>query len=75
MTMPTSPQCPKCHSPMQVGYLVDQGHGNARNVATWSGGEPRRSFWMGLKATEEAFETRTWRCTGCGYLESYAPAT
>lgn len=74
MTQQTSHECPKCRSPMQAGYLVDQGHGNARTVTTWSGGEPRRSFWMGLKPSDEVFETRTWRCIGCGYLESYAPA-
>lgn len=75
MTFQAPGECTKCRSPMQAGYLVDQGHANARSVTSWSEGEPRRSFWMGLKPSSEVIETRTWRCTGCGYLESYAPAS
>jgi hypothetical protein len=75
MTFQVPDECPKCRASMQAGYLVDQGHANARSVPSWSEGEPRRSFWMGLKPSGEVIETRTWRCTGCGYLESYAPAS
>ncbi|UNK56837.1 hypothetical protein MNQ95_11865 [Pseudoxanthomonas daejeonensis] len=59
---------------MKAGYLLDRGsHG--RFVAAWPEGEPRRSFWSGLKPSGTLNETRTWRRTDCGYLESYAPVS
>ena len=65
--------CSKCQSPMQPGYLLEEGHGNERSITAWVEGQPQKSFWMGLKTPREKLATRTYRCTGCGYLESYAP--
>ena len=68
--------CSKCHGPMQIGYLLERGHGDRRAAAAWVEGEPEPSFWQGLKTTDrEVFETRTYRCTKCGFLESYARAS
>ncbi len=72
MSLPAHLDCLKCRERMQPGYLLEQGHANMRSSTTWSAGEPRKSFWMGLKAATDTYETRTYRCTGCGYLESYA---
>ena len=66
--------CSKCQSPMQPGYLLEEGHGNERSITAWVEGQPQKSFWMGLKTPRQKLATRTYRCTGCGYLESYAPA-
>ena len=71
--MAQSKQCPKCGSGMVGGYVVDKTHGGAA-VATWVEGEPRKSFWVGLKlGGSKPVEITTWRCRGCFYLESYAP--
>ena len=65
-------RCPKCQSSMVEGFIVDQGYG-AATVSTWQGGEPRKSIWTGVKQDKrEQHEIVTWRCSRCGYLESYA---
>lgn len=60
---------------MEEGFVLDRGHYNAaQNVAQWIEGAPQRGFF-GLKISgHKARAIRTWRCTRCGYLESYAPA-
>ena len=71
MTQPR--QCPKCASAMAEGFVVDHTHGGA-SVSAWVEGEPRKSFWTGLKlGGKTPVDIQTWRCRRCGYLESYAP--
>jgi hypothetical protein len=58
---------------MEPGFIVDKAHANALSLAEWVEGEPERSFWTGLKTKgHEKYFVRTYRCTRCGYLESYA---
>jgi hypothetical protein len=58
---------------MEEGFILDLAHGNARTVSQWVEGEPERSFWTGLKTKDrDKFQVATYRCAGCGYLESYA---
>jgi len=65
-------QCPKCGRPMDAGYVLDVTHG-AMAQSSWVEGEPERSFWTGLKVKgHQRLPVLTYRCTGCGYLESYA---
>ena len=67
-----SPECPKCQSSMAAGFIVDEGYGTAR-VSPWQEGEPKKSFWSGIKESKrDQLAVTTWRCTRCGYLESYA---
>lgn len=42
--------------------------------SAWIEGSPEPSFWTGiqLKGRQRLLVT-TYRCRGCGYLESYAP--
>jgi hypothetical protein len=63
--------CPKCKGMMELGFVIDHGHGGVRTVSQWAEGEPQKSFWTGLKVSEPK-EVSTHRCTACGYLESYA---
>jgi len=59
---------------MQPGFVLDRGHANSRQTPLWIAGTPERSFWLGIKtAGKEQAEVRTFRCTSCRYLESYAP--
>ena len=68
----SDPTCPKCHRHMEEGFVLDQTYG-ANAQAAWIEGQPRRSVWTGLKVDRGALNPiTTYRCTGCGYLESYA---
>ena len=64
--------CPKCQGRMTEGFIIDEGYGTA-HVSTWQGGEPKRSIWTGLKKNkDEQFKVVAYRCSRCGFLESYA---
>ncbi len=60
--------CPKCGSRMVQGVTLD-GHG-AR--ASWIAGRMRRG-WLGFPILPkgEMSTIVTYRCVGCGFLESY----
>ncbi len=71
--MSVADDCPKCQAPMSPGFVVDQGDYSITTVSTWQSGAPRKSFWSGVNQSEpDQIEITTWRCTRCGYLESYA---
>ena len=72
--MPTAPDtCPKCQGPMQEGFIRDLMHGNGHAVSRWIAGSPVPSFWTGTKINDkEQHPIQSYRCTSCGYLESYA---
>lgn len=62
--------CPRCKGSMEEGFIIDlAGSGVAQS--TWSEGPPESSFWQGKKV-KSARKISTYRCEGCGYLESYA---
>ena len=66
------PACPKCRSTMEEGFIKDQGHGTV-HPSQWVEGAPETSFWTGIKTRgKEQFAVATYRCSSCGYLESYA---
>ncbi|MBI3201269.1 MAG: hypothetical protein HYZ29_06960 [Myxococcales bacterium] len=71
--MTTSPeQCPKCEGPMERGFVLDNTYGK-RLVSHWAPGAPQKSFWLGTALPdEELIPIGTFRCSSCGYLESYA---
>ena len=65
--------CPKCQARMEEGYIIDNTYGG-RVVSTWIAGAPEKSYWTGLRVKQRrAHSTESWRCTACGYLETYAP--
>jgi hypothetical protein len=58
---------------MEEGYVLDLGDAQSRNQATWIGGKPEHSFWLGLKTKDRPhLKVTTYRCPRCGLLESYA---
>jgi hypothetical protein len=64
--------CAKCKKRMEEGFILDRGHGYMY-VTSWVAGLPEKSFWVGLKIKGRTeIPISTFRCTGCGYLESYA---
>ena len=65
--------CPKCQAPMEEGYIVDSMQGG-QCVSTWIEGAPEKSFWTGVRVKHRRMHhTQSWRCTACGFLETYAP--
>lgn len=72
--MPTAAnECPKCNGPMVQGFVLDYTGGVARIVSHWAAGVPRDSSWgTGPKLPEQVIPIGTFRCSSCGYLESYA---
>ena len=58
---------------MEEGFILDNSHG-ARLQSEWIEGAPERSWWAGLKLKgRDKVPVATFRCSRCGYLESYAP--
>lgn len=66
--------CPKCKGEMEEGFILDKGDYASQQVSAWVEGEPHPSFWHGgVKVSDKRrYEVRSYRCVGCGYLESYA---
>ena len=68
----TTPECQRCRTRMERGFIVDHSHAE-RVVSQWAPGEPRKSFWSGMKLDKsELLPVATFRCPKCGFLESYA---
>jgi predicted nucleic-acid-binding Zn-ribbon protein len=64
--------CPKCGQVMEPGFVLDRGPGGVAQES-WVDGAPVPSNWTGLKVkAHQLVPVTTYRCTGCGYLESYA---
>jgi hypothetical protein len=58
---------------MTEGFIVDHGDYGAIHVSTYQEGQPRKSFWSGLKQNkQDQIRVSTFRCNRCGYLEHYA---
>ena len=77
-------QCSKCGGEMIQGFVLDlAGEGGGVFVSSWAPGAPKTSvlklFWgliqqpTGIK-TQERIPIGTFRCSVCGFLESYAAA-
>jgi hypothetical protein len=57
---------------MEEGYVLDRSYAQEL-VASWIAGKPEKSRWTGLKTRGKPhLEIQTFRCSKCGYLESYA---
>ena len=65
-------RCPKCNGEMVQGFTFES-EGPKRMVSTWVEGAPEKSFWQGAKVpAEKCIPVGTFRCSACGFLESYA---
>jgi hypothetical protein len=65
-------RCGKCESTMREGFLIDRAHNSAR-VARWAEGAPEYWFLGMLRLRgRRQLPIRTFRCSKCGFLESYA---
>jgi hypothetical protein len=67
-----TPICSKCGGQMEEGFLLDHTHG-ANLVGCWVKGPPQEALLGGVKTwRKERRWLKTFRCVGCGFLESYA---
>ena len=66
--------CPKCNGEMVQGFIFDRADGGNRRVINWVEGAPEKSdFWTVTSVPEEkCVPVGTFRCSVCGFLESYA---
>lgn len=65
--------CPKCGGRMVQGFVVDMATGDfSFGVSKWARGLPLRSILFKTWVLRNAPTVGTFRCEGCGYLESYA---
>ncbi len=65
-------RCPKCNGEMVQGFTFES-EGPKRMVSTWVEGAPEKSFWQSAKVSaDKCVPVGTFRCSACGFLESYA---
>ena len=70
--------CPKCNDKMVQGFVNMRSPGKIVQrtfevVSMWIEGAPEKGlFGVKLKG-RKTVEVETYRCSKCGYLESYAP--
>jgi len=69
------PRCARCGRTMERGVILDRADGGKPLTQDWIEGAPEKS-WFGLKTKgRERHSVITFRCGGCGHLDSYAPAS
>jgi hypothetical protein len=69
--------CPKCKARMEEGFIIEYMDFNHTQVSNWVEGQPTDNRVLGLSAGLKTKDRRmlpvsSFRCTGCGYVESYA---
>jgi len=58
---------------MEEGFVLDRKDDDRYSQPEWIEGQPTPSFWTGLKIKGlDRHPVTTFRCGGCGYLESFA---
>jgi len=64
--------CPKCQGEMEEGFRPDFMMGGAI-PEQWAPGAPKKTLWFKLHPDIQVLRrVKTFCCTQCGYLESYA---
>ncbi|MEO8881462.1 MAG: hypothetical protein ABI446_13795 [Gemmatimonadaceae bacterium] len=65
--------CPKCNRVMEIGWVADVGYGMILQSSWTPGIAVRRRFIGGMKwQQQDSRPITTYRCAGCGFIESYA---
>ena len=69
---PTS--CSRCGGSVEQGFVLDESYAQ-RKPSKWIEGEPEYWMWNLKVRGKRQIEIASYRCTQCGYLESYARDT
>lgn len=67
-------KCSKCGSEIVEGFLLDATYGTINHkVTTWIQGKPEKSLFQSIKTHGKTMlNVTTFKCSSCGFLESYA---
>ena len=68
-------RCPKCNGVMVQGFIIDFMGTKFSVVSNWIEGAPGKATWFGTSVpapAEKCIPVGTFRCSVCGFLESYA---
>ena len=68
-------RCPKCNGVMVQGFIADFQGSKFCRVSNWVEGAPGKPTWFGTcvpAPAEKCIPVGTFRCSVCGFLESYA---
>jgi len=60
-------KCSKCGAETETGFMLEH-----RKALRWVGGMPQTSLLGDVKTGSEQRYIESYRCVGCGYLQSYA---
>jgi ribosomal protein S27AE len=60
-------KCSKCGAEMEAGFMLEH-----RKALRWVAGTPQTSLLGDVKTGSEQHHSESYRCVGCGYLQSYA---
>ncbi len=67
-----TPICSKCGGEMEEGFIPDYRREGVA-ASQWVEGSPKKPFfWGSIVSNKDQIAITTFRCTRCGYLESYA---
>jgi hypothetical protein len=69
--MPSDFRCPKCSGEMQEGLVVDLNYAGILQ-SMWVEDQAGKSVGPGPTDGKRKLKTITYRCSSCGYLDSYA---
>lgn len=65
--------CIICNSAMEEGFLLERGDVGVLSSEVWVTGAPEKSLFSGVSLKgKQVYNVKTFRCTRCGYLESFA---
>ena len=70
--MDSSPRCSKCGGAMELGFLLDPGHGIVVHQLAWIEGTPAVGYSGVRTVGRRTLRCVTLRCEACGFFESYA---
>jgi predicted nucleic-acid-binding Zn-ribbon protein len=66
-------RCLKCGGEMEEGTITDLINAVQAQVPVWVKGKAEPGTFSNLKLSfKKKLQVTTWRCTQCGFLESYA---
>ncbi len=66
-------ECPKCKKAMNAGFLLPYAKFDQNHATQWVAGAPEKSIWTGISVKKKVIiPVVTYRCSSCGFLESYA---
>ena len=69
--MPSDHKCSKCGGEMQAGVVVDLNYAGIL-PSMWVDGAGEQSVSPSTGDVKRKVKTITYRCSNCGYLDSYA---